>query len=166
MFKFWAWWCWHGSCFQKNLILILAVKKIRIPISKCFWFPKKKDSDSSDQYENLLKQKPSKKILNRSFKKELVNHVARPVAHQNKNSFLSSQIYTRENTFHTHDATHGKSTKNNSTRRKWKGNERAEWNAVEYETCLHTQPTQMSAPQQKTPEYENEITKNLLLTYL
>ena len=79
---------------------------------------KKKDSDSSDQYENLLKQKPSKKILNRSFKKELVNHVARPVAHQNKNSFLSSQIYTRENTFHTHDATHGKSTKNNSTRRK------------------------------------------------
>ena len=107
-----------------------------------------------------------KKILNRSFKKELVNHVACPVPLQNKNSFLSSQIYTRENTFHTHDATHGKSTKNNSTRRKWKGNERAEWNAVEYETCLHTQPTQMSAPQQKTPEYENEITKNLLLTYL
>ena len=101
-----------------------------------------------------------KKILNRSFKKELVNHMACPVPLQNKNSFLSSQIYTRENTFHTHDATHGKSTKNNSTRRKWKGNERAEWNAVEYETCSHTQPTQMSAPQQKTPEYENEITKN------
>ena len=50
-----------------------------------------------------------KKILYRSFKKELVNHVARPVAHQNKNSFLSSQIYTRETRFtlttqHTHDA--------------------------------------------------------------